>query len=608
MASQVAVVNLASDVFTTQAVQQVRALLNAVRQYYEHTGSYGETERFIDQLQFDRSLIDNIYLLDADGQIVVAHNAGTVGLRASERRYFKHHRIHAGQEAHISPVEPGLVTGKLHFRISMRVDHREGEFAGVVLAAMRPEAFAAYYHQLSAGNSWLFSLIGVDDRLLRARFPEPALDQWTQPARVEGLELPTDQLIGEFSGASSVDGVVRQYSYRKLPGWPLVMIVGYTQQDVDERAAVRIERLQWWLGSGVVVIFLIMVILSLVMVSRQRLELANSRLTNSYRQMREQAMKDALTGLPARPMFFDRMAHALAQAHREGRQLGLLYADLDGFKPVNDRYGHDAGDVVLKVVAQRWLSAVRASDTVARLGGDEFAVIVVDVDDSADLKTVCHKLLAALAEPIRLPSGQSVTVGASIGIAVYPDNGEEIDSLLVAADMAMYDSKARGKNVFSWSNCSSAAGRDKKPWIELSAEQAVGIPEIDVQHQELAGMINQLNRCLQHDADPKDVHKRLGVLQAATRHHFATEHDYMRRYRYPGLEMHDQEHERLLAELGQMIDELKPGGERLFLQILKDWLLGHIEGSDKMLGDFLAEAGVLSDAVNEKSPAEHGRP
>ncbi len=608
MASQVEVANLASEVFTTQAIQQVRALLNAVRQYHEHTDSYAETERFIDQLQFDRSLIDNIYLLNAEGRIVVAHASDAIGLHAGERRYFKHHRAHPGQEVHVSPVEAGLLTGKLHFRISMRIDRPQGGFAGVVLATLRPEAFATYYHQLAAGRAWLFSLIGFDDRLLRARYPEPALDQWTQPAQVAGLVLPTDRLAGAFSGVSSVDGVMRQYSYRKLPDWPLVMIVGYTEQAVEAQAALRIERLQWWMGSGVLIIFLVMIILSLVMVSRQRLERANVRLSNSYRQMREQAMKDALTGLPARPMFFDRMAHALAQAHRGARQLGLLYADLDGFKPVNDHHGHDAGDVVLKVVAQRWLSAVRASDTVARLGGDEFAVIVVDVDDKSVLETVCRKLLAALAEPIQLPNGQSVTVGASIGIAVYPDNGEKIDSLLVAADMAMYESKEHGKNVFSWSSCQPALGQDEKPWIELSAAQSIGVPELDAQHQELAGMINQLNRCLRHDGDPKEVRKRLAALQAATLHHFTTEHDYMRRYGYPGREAHDDEHDRLLAEIAQIVDELQPGGERLLLQTLKDWLIGHIEGSDKTLGNFLANAGALSDAVSGKSPPASGRP
>lgn len=591
MASQVEVANMASAVFTAQLINQARALLNAVRQFHQKNGALAETEQFIRYLGFDRSLIDNIYLLDAQGRIVIAHDQAAEGLLANERRYFKHHRQQIGQDLYIAPVEPGLVSGKLHFRVSMRVDRDDGAFDGVVLATLRPDAFTIYYRQLAGGHRWLFSLIGVDDRLLRARFPEPAVDQWVQPARVAGLDLPTAQMAGEFFGTSSVDGVERHYAYRKLANWPLVMIIGYTHDEVEERVAARLDRLQWLVFAGVLVIFLVTTMLTVVMLARHRLEGVNRRLAHSYHLMREQAMTDALTGLPARPMFFDRMAHALALARRENRPLGLLFMDLDGFKPVNDQHGHDAGDVVLKVVAQRWLAAVRASDTVARVGGDEFAVIVADMDSTQVLAGVCNKLLGALAEPILLPSGASVKVGASIGIALYPDNAQEIDSLLAAADTAMYQSKARGKNVFTWATCHPPA-HGAKAWISLSEAQQVGIPEIDEQHQQLVRMVNQLNHCICTARDEGQIKTYMAALQVATVHHFATERDYMQRYGYPGLAAHEHEHVHLLDELARILDEASPGSDLLGLQMIKDWLLGHIEGSDKALGEFLVERGA----------------
>ncbi len=149
---------------------------------------------------------------------------------------------------------------------------------------------------------------------------------------------------------------------------------------------------------------------------------------------------DQLTGLPNRILFRDRFAHALRQARRDGRMVALIFADLDDFKRVNDSYGHAVGDELLWAVAQRMLRTVRDSDTVARLGGDELTVILEALDDSAHVEWLARRISQALSEPFEV-GGHVVHLGCSLGIALYPNDGEDVDTLLANADAAMYESK-----------------------------------------------------------------------------------------------------------------------------------------------------------------------
>jgi diguanylate cyclase (GGDEF)-like protein/PAS domain S-box-containing protein len=156
------------------------------------------------------------------------------------------------------------------------------------------------------------------------------------------------------------------------------------------------------------------------------------------------ATHDALTELPNRRLFLDRLGQALAAAGRKGRRVALLFIDLDGFKLVNDRHGHEVGDALLRQVAERMAASLRAEDTVARLGGDEFGALLTDVEQVEDAVVVARKLLAA-AEGAPAALGVASELGASIGVALFPDDGVDADALLRAADDAMYRVKATGK-------------------------------------------------------------------------------------------------------------------------------------------------------------------
>ena len=160
-------------------------------------------------------------------------------------------------------------------------------------------------------------------------------------------------------------------------------------------------------------------------------------------EMRHLATHDQLTGLANRTLLMEALNRSLALAARQGRRVGLLFLDLDGFKPVNDHFGHGTGDCLLLAVANRLLSSIRKSDTLCRQGGDEFVLLVPEVEDLAQLVSLAEKLLLSLQEPYPdLPSG--ITIGASIGVACWPEHAEDADGLLDAADNAMYQAKHQG--------------------------------------------------------------------------------------------------------------------------------------------------------------------
>lgn len=170
------------------------------------------------------------------------------------------------------------------------------------------------------------------------------------------------------------------------------------------------------------------------------------RLEEATREL-NRAQHDQLTGLPTRGLLYDRLDQAVLHAERHHKLIAVLFIDLDGFKEVNDTDGHDAGDEVLRLLAQRFKETVRAEDTVARHGGDEFVVVLNDLSGTADAEPIARKLLAHIAA---LPVGADRTriLTGSIGVAFYPGDGSSGTQLISRADAAMYRAKQRGKNTY----------------------------------------------------------------------------------------------------------------------------------------------------------------
>lgn len=165
------------------------------------------------------------------------------------------------------------------------------------------------------------------------------------------------------------------------------------------------------------------------------------------KQLERTAHYDALTGIPNRTLLSDRMKQAISRTAREQNMMAVCYLDLDGFKPINDTLGHEAGDRVLIEIAQRIQNTIRGGDTVARLGGDEFVILLLGQERGEECSQMLNRLLAAIAEPIDILD-KLVAVSASIGVSIYPLDDEDTDTLLRHADQAMYVAKQSGKNRF----------------------------------------------------------------------------------------------------------------------------------------------------------------
>jgi diguanylate cyclase (GGDEF)-like protein/PAS domain S-box-containing protein len=164
-------------------------------------------------------------------------------------------------------------------------------------------------------------------------------------------------------------------------------------------------------------------------------------------RLRMMAQHDPLTGLPNRNLLADRLEQALAHAERHRQQVGVLFLDIDHFKRINDELGHDAGDQVLKGFAGRLEECVRKSDTVARLGGDEFIIVLAEVPDAESVATVARKIFDGLRTPLPLPD-RDFAVATSIGIALYPADGADGETLIKRADLALYQAKQGGRNCY----------------------------------------------------------------------------------------------------------------------------------------------------------------
>ena len=320
------------------------------------------------------------------------------------------------------------------------------------------------------------------------------------------------------------------------------------------------------------------------------------------------AFRDPLTELPNRALFFDRLRQALVDARRHGNTFAVLVSDLDGFKLINDRYGHETGDALLQVAAKRLRAATREGDTVARIGGDEFSALLARAASQEDAAIVAARMVRALDAPI-VVGGQPCHVGVSIGIALYPVNGKDMDTLVAHADGAMYAAKRTGGKCFKFAGerDPEISGPLRLPFLEWSEAHAVGVPLMDEQHKQLATLINRLGEELKAGHESDRLNESLSMLVEAARAHFSDEERLMTE---AGLgaaaERHKQEHRRLLEELQSQAAKFDGRSMALSMRYLNFWLLHHIETMDKPHAKLMLERGLVQGQVAGRATPTSG--
>jgi diguanylate cyclase (GGDEF)-like protein/hemerythrin-like metal-binding protein len=258
-------------------------------------------------------------------------------------------------------------------------------------------------------------------------------------------------------------------------------------------------------------------------------------------------------------------------------------ADLDGLKRTNDTLGHQAGDALLQVMAERFLDCIRDSDTVARLGGDEFCILMNEISNGGDAEAIAARIVNAARQPVAV-AGQELRVGVSVGIALFPDHGATGNALIAAADAALYEAKRGGRNRYAWASClASASETYSLPLIKWTEAYEVGVAMIDEQHRKLAEHINELVLSLHRGDPPPTMADKLASTIAYTQFHFASEEHLMVECMFAGAAAHREAHAHLLDDLRNFPIVQDARSLSLTARFLREWLLRHIATMDRAL-------------------------
>ncbi len=293
--------------------------------------------------------------------------------------------------------------------------------------------------------------------------------------------------------------------------------------------------------------------------------------------MRRLAFHDPLTGLANRRLLQQRLKERLQQAPE--RPLALIFIDLDHFKPINDTFGHETGDLLLKLVAERMGHCVREEDLVARLGGDEFVILLPDTGDAA--LGVADKLHQSLHHAFLLEQ-QALRISSSIGVALYPQHGADPKTLMHHADQAMYQAKNQGRGRVCLFTTAWDPAQGALLW---HPGHECGHPRIDAEHHRLFMLANLL---LEHIKDPGEhpepFLESLASLFEMARQHFAFEEQLLAEYDYGELASHRRDHQRLLEKASQLMAAARAGtlgNDELLNFILQELVVGHMSQADR---------------------------
>lgn len=329
--------------------------------------------------------------------------------------------------------------------------------------------------------------------------------------------------------------------------------------------------------------------------------------TDSHRRLEEASFRanyDPVTGLPNRRLLLDRLAQAIEIMKRDGLGLAVMFMDLDGFKAINDTFGHAAGDELLKTVGARLRDQVRGSDTVGRLGGDEFMVISLDVADSHTAGRLAAMIIEAVSAPIWLDGsgGQEVRVGASVGIALYPRDGAETIELINRADAAMYQAKQAGRGI--WRDCGGEAISGTEAVPARLAERFVrgrrlGVRELDAAQAAAFALIQHLSDVLR-SSDQQTLPDILTALHQCMRSHLAAEETLLEQAGCADLVAHSLEHDQLIGGIDAILGDADLPWDDKALRVVDltcSWLETHHanfdEGCSRAIATRRAEAASI---------------
>jgi diguanylate cyclase (GGDEF)-like protein len=452
-AEQIATLSLILAEHTSQIIFSANTVLQSIddviavekiqdEKSYREFASRKKTYELLADKTKSNPIIDVATLVGSDGKVLnFSRSYPAPEIDLSDRDYFTYLKTHNDSETYYSEPVRNKGNGRWVFYLASRVNGKNDEFLGVVLTGVSVEVFSSLYERIGVNvGDGIGITLYRNDKTLLTRWPlvedligkvntNPFIDQSLAEA-----ETGNGVIFSSQTGFTrkNTEPVMRMISYRKVNQYPF--IVGVV---VPESLYLS----NWYKNAfGVLIASVLSIVVILIG--------AYSFLL-SYRKGAENrflAHHDALTLLPNRTLFSDRLSTALTVCKRNQSQLAILFIDLDNLKTINDIYGHTLGDAVLIEVSKRMQDCLRESDTVARLGGDEFIVLLPNIGNEQNAMNVAEKIRTALLAPIDT-EGYSLTTSASIGVAVFPFQGLNASDLMNNADIAMYAAKSKGRNT-----------------------------------------------------------------------------------------------------------------------------------------------------------------
>lgn len=437
-----------------------------------------------------KQVYDQIRYLDEQGQerVRVDYRGGQSLVVPAEllqnkrdRYYFSELMQHPPGRIYVSPLDLNIERGQIErphqpmIRIGIRLQDADHNTSGILMLNLKGGRLLQQFRHVMSGDSAAVLLNADGDWLVA---PEPKLEWnfmlggghsfaqlyvsvWqTLQAQEQGNLLTADGLFTfdrarplqgyAESVAGFMPGRAAEYVWRVVAWRPLTALPA---------ASILADRASTWIYFSGLLLFLALSLYLAIEITRRQ---------QQQRAIRQLAYFDPLTQLPNRRLLFERLEPAIAQSLRQQRSLALMFVDLDHFKDINDRYGHQGGDELLQAVAGRLREAVRDTDTVFRQGGDEFVILLPDAGGPQGAAQLAQRLLDCVRSPVFIRQ-QAVNAGISIGVACCPEHGSGVDELIQQADDAMYVAKAHGRNHYV------LAGQT--PSARFSSDQTGTVPE-----------------------------------------------------------------------------------------------------------------------------------
>lgn len=414
-----------------------------LRRSYQRDPTGTDLVGWVSDPQLQKELKFQYSIAGPDGLITASsYGPATVGINIASRKHFQVHVNNFDDQLFVSEPLIAKSSGRMAIFLTRRLTGPDGSFNGVLSVWVDLIQLETFFRKLQLGPDGIVALLHREGYMLASGANGVARPDLTGKyfpnARVLKLAAKSDR--GTYwNGGSTLDGVDRLVSYRKVDGLPLVATVAIAKSEIFRHAR---QNAKVYLAIDIAAAIVISIAIGFG-AARER------KLVSAVAEIAHQAHHDGLTELPNRLLFRQHIARTMAEARRHrNRAFNVFMFDLDHFKTINDTLGHATGDLLIREAANRLRLCVRESDLVARIGGDEFAVVQMVGEHQRDsAMALAARILAAIGEPFHL-DGHQVVVETSLGIALYPADGDEVELLLKNADLALYRAKADGRNTF----------------------------------------------------------------------------------------------------------------------------------------------------------------